>query len=406
MAKLKPEFVEGCRASGTAPSVIEWLWTTNERSADYSFNKSPRRLLRADRLPHRVAEGQLPGRVHGRADLLGDGHQGQGAVLRRQRCEEMGIEILPPDVNESDHEFVVVDGNIRFGLDAVKGVGLRGRGGDQGARARRAARSRRCGTSASGWTPATVNKKAIEALIKCGAFGSTGATRKGMLIVLEQAQGAGQKAQQDAQIGQGSIFDLGGDGLGGGERNGGRARGRVRARAPADPGGGVRPRRAAGGREGGDRPVHLRPPAQGRSARRCARGSTARWPSWPAAATATGSRSAGSSSQAKRIRTKKGDPMMFATLDDLEGQVELLVFGNVLADGRGALAADAIVVVRGPGRPQGRRQDLPDRPGGRGVRADPRGARAAAESQTAKRARRPRARTARPRGRRRACPPP
>jgi DNA polymerase-3 subunit alpha len=54
-----------------------------------------------------------------------------------------------------------------------------------------------------------VNKKAIEALIKCGALGSTGATRRGMLEVLEQAQGAGQKAQQDALIGQGSIFDLG-----------------------------------------------------------------------------------------------------------------------------------------------------------------------------------------------------
>ena len=57
-----------------------------------------------------------------------------------------------------------------------------------------------------------VNKKAIEALIKCGAFGSTGATRKGMLDVLESAQAAGQKAQHDAQIGQGSIFDLGGFG--------------------------------------------------------------------------------------------------------------------------------------------------------------------------------------------------
>src|SRR5437588_7479160 len=40
MAKLKPEFVEGCRASGTAPNVIEWLWSTNEKSADYSFNRS------------------------------------------------------------------------------------------------------------------------------------------------------------------------------------------------------------------------------------------------------------------------------------------------------------------------------------------------------------------------------
>ena len=39
------------------------------------------------------------------------------------QAEQMGIAILPPDVNESDHDFVVVDGNIRFGLDAVKGVG-------------------------------------------------------------------------------------------------------------------------------------------------------------------------------------------------------------------------------------------------------------------------------------------
>src|SRR5205085_6964004 len=53
-----------------------------------------------------------------------------------------------------------------------------------------------------------VNKKAIEALIKCGALGSTGASRKGMLSVLEQAQAAGQKIQQDALIGQGSIFDF------------------------------------------------------------------------------------------------------------------------------------------------------------------------------------------------------
>ena len=60
----------------------------------------------------------------------------------------MGIEILPPDVNLSDHEFVVVDGNIRFGLDAVKGVGYAAVEAIRGARATRAARSRRCGTSA------------------------------------------------------------------------------------------------------------------------------------------------------------------------------------------------------------------------------------------------------------------
>ena len=158
MAKLKPEFVEGCRASGTSEQVIEWLWKTNERSADYSLQQVARRVLRADLLPHRVAEGQLPGRVHGGADLLRDGHQGQGPVLRRP-AEEMGIEILPPDVNLSDHEFVVVEGNIRFGLDAVKGVGYAGGRGDQGgARGGRPVRAR-CGTSARASTAARSTRR-------------------------------------------------------------------------------------------------------------------------------------------------------------------------------------------------------------------------------------------------------
>ena len=63
----------------------------------------------------------------------------------------MGIEILPPDVNPSDHEFIVVDGNIRFGLDAVKGVGYAAVEAIKRA-AKRTAPSRPCGTSASGWT--------------------------------------------------------------------------------------------------------------------------------------------------------------------------------------------------------------------------------------------------------------
>ena len=51
--------------------------------------------------------------------------------------------------------------------------------------------------------------------------------------------------------------------------------------------------------------------------------------------------------QAKRIRTKKGDPMMFATLDDLEGSVELVIFGKALDACGEAIATDSIVLVRG-----------------------------------------------------------
>ncbi len=216
MAKLKPEFVAGCRASGTSEQVIEWLWTTNERSADYSFNRSHAACYAL--IAYRTAWLKASYPAEYMAALISSVMDTKDKVpFFVSQAEQMGISILPPDVNLSDHEFVVVDGNIRFGLDAVKGVGY------QAVEAIKRARgdyddpshptpSRRTFLNlfdfCSRVDSRAVNKKAIEALIKCGAFGSTGASRKGMLLMLEQAQGAGQKAQQDALIGQGSIFDL------------------------------------------------------------------------------------------------------------------------------------------------------------------------------------------------------
>src|SRR5437588_9119179 len=122
MAKLKPEFIEGCRASGTSEQVIEWLWNTNERSADYSFNKSHAACYAL--IAYRTAWLKANHPAEYMAALISSVMSTKDKVpFFVARCEDMGIEILPPDVNESDHRFVVVDGNIRFGLDAVKGVG-------------------------------------------------------------------------------------------------------------------------------------------------------------------------------------------------------------------------------------------------------------------------------------------
>src|SRR4051812_1426375 len=218
MAQLKPEFFEGCRASGTAEPLIEWLWTTNEKSADYSFNRSHAACYGL--IAYRTAWLRANYPAEYMAALISSVMDTKDKVpFFAARCEEMGIEILPPDVNLSDHEFTVVEGNIRFGLDAVKGVGY------AAVEAIKAAREED-GPFTSLWEFCErvdcqkVNKRAIEALIKCGAFGSTGATRKGMLLVLEQAQGAGSKQQQDAQLGQSSIFDID---FGGGDGNGAAA---------------------------------------------------------------------------------------------------------------------------------------------------------------------------------------
>src|SRR5579862_4541638 len=206
MAKLKPEFVAGARASGTADDVIDFLWSTNEKSADYSFNRSHAACYAL--IAYRTAWLKANYPAEYMAALISSVMSTKDRVpFFVARCEEMGIEILPPDVNLSDHEFTVIGRNIRFGLDAVKGVG------HQAVEAIKKAREEG-GEFTSLWDfcervdSRAVNKKAIEALIKCGALGSTGATRQGMLSVLESAQGAGQKAQQDALIGQGSIFDL------------------------------------------------------------------------------------------------------------------------------------------------------------------------------------------------------
>ncbi len=234
MAALKPEFVEGCRASGTSAEVIEFLWQTNEKSADYSFNKSHAACYAL--ISYRTAWLKANYPAEYMAALISSVMSTKDKVpFFVARCEEMGIEILPPDVNLSDHEFTVVQRNIRFGLDAVKGVGY------QAVEAIKRAREEG-GEFRSLWDfcervdNRTVNKKAIEALIKCGALGSTGASRRGMLDVLEQAQAKGQKIQQDAQIGQGSIFDLqeGEQDAAGSSAHAGAERA-CHARPPADP---------------------------------------------------------------------------------------------------------------------------------------------------------------------------
>jgi DNA polymerase-3 subunit alpha len=354
MAALKPEFVAGCRASGTRAELIESLWQTNERSADYSFNKSHAACYAL--ISYRTAWLKANYPAQYMAALISSVMSTKDKVpFFVARCEEMAIEVLPPDVNLSDHEFTVEQGNVRFGLDAVKGVGF------QAVEAIKSARADG-GPFASIWDfcervdHRAVNKKAIEALIKCGAFGSTGATRKGMLAILGQAQAAGQKCQQDALTGQGSIFDM-------------APLGESPAGGPPALDGAAPP----AGRAGAGLAHAIRPPISGQEADQaellamekeaiglfisthplkplrtalrarvdCPLGALAerREKEWLTVG--------GIITQTKRIRTRNGEPMMFATLADLEDSVEMLLFGKALAEHEAALVVDEIVLVRG-----------------------------------------------------------
>ncbi|HEY4346519.1 MAG TPA: DNA polymerase III subunit alpha, partial [Gaiellaceae bacterium] len=202
MASLKTKFIEGAIANSTSDSVARQLWDDMEKAQDYSFNKSHAACYAL--ISYRTAWLRAHHPCEYMAALISSVMSTKDRVpFYVNACHEIGIEVLPPDVNESQTDFAVVGGKIRFGLNAVKGVGeiacrtiIRAR--EEG------------GPFESLWDftervdPSTVNKRALESLVKCGALPGP---RMGMLQVLEQALSYGQKQQADRLAGQGSIFD-------------------------------------------------------------------------------------------------------------------------------------------------------------------------------------------------------
>ncbi|MFL5900251.1 MAG: DNA polymerase III subunit alpha [Solirubrobacterales bacterium] len=337
MATMKDKFMAGLKESGTAANVAADLWKLNEAAADYSFNKSHAACYGL--ISYRTAYLKANYPAEYMAAVISSVMNTKDKVpFFVNRCEEMDIEVLPPDVNSSDHDFVVSEKAIRFGLDAVKNVGH--------AAVEAILRAREDGPIASIWDfcervdSRAVNKRAIECLIKCGALDSTGASRKGMLETLPAAQSSGQKAQEDAQLGQGSIFDFGDA-----SDSGGPAGGQAHHRPPIPAEEFERAELLALEKETLGTYLSSHPLTEVRGALRarvdCSLADLSKKQdgSWVTVG--------GIVTECKKIRTKSGSQMMFATLDDVEGQVELLVFKADQAESAAIIAPDAIVVVRG-----------------------------------------------------------
>jgi DNA polymerase III subunit alpha len=335
MATMKEKFLEGMAASNTEPKVAKDLWSLMEAAADYSFNRSHAACYAL--ISYRTAWLRANYPAEYMAALISTVMSTKDKVpFFVNRCSEMDIEVLPPDVNSSDHGFVVSGNCIRFGLDAVKNVGHIAVQAILDAR-------EEGGEFSSLWDfcervdTRAVNKRAVECLVKCGALDSTGASRRGMLEALPAAIAFGQKAQEDSRLGQSSIFDLGGG---------------------AETTGPTRHHHAPIGLDEFDQRELLRleketlgtflsshPLAEVKEALRervdCSLSSLTDRPdgSWVTVG--------GIVTEFKRHKSKNGSLMSFATLDDVEGQVEMLVMGKAYEGSHEFLAADAIVVVRG-----------------------------------------------------------
>jgi DNA polymerase-3 subunit alpha len=336
MATMKDKFMEGLAKSETAPNVAQDLWKLNEAAADYSFNKSHAACYGL--ISYRTAYLKANFPAEYMAAVISSVMNTKDKVpFFVNRCAEMGIEVLPPDVNSSGHSFVVSENAIRFGLDAVKNVGH--------SAVESILRAREDKPIESIWDfcervdSRAVNKRAIECLVKCGALDSTGDSRKGMLETLPAAQSAGQKAQEDAQLGQGSIFDFGE------EAEGGEAQSQAHHRPPIpaaefDRGEMLAMEKETLGTYLSSHPLTEVGPAL-RARVDCSLAQLANKPDggWVTVG--------GIVVECKKIRTKSGSQMMFATLDDVEGQVEMLVFKADEAESAAVIQPDAIVLVRG-----------------------------------------------------------
>jgi DNA polymerase-3 subunit alpha len=336
MATMKDKFMEGLARSGTDTRVAQDLWKLNEAAADYSFNKSHAACYGL--ISYRTAYLKANYPAEYMAAVISSVMSTKDKVpFFVNRCAEMGIDVLPPDVNSSDHSFVVSENAIRFGLDAVKNVG------HQAVEAILRAREEK--PIESIWDfcervdSRAVNKRAIECLIKCGALDSTGDSRKGMLETLPAAQSAGQKAQEDAQMGQGSIFDFGDEG-------GGEAQSQGAHHRPPIPGAEFdRAEMLAMEKETLGTYLSSHPLTEvGPALRARVDCSLAQLAGKPDGAWVT---VGGIVVECKKIRTKSGNQMMFATLDDVEGQVEMLVFKADQSESAEIIQPDSIVLVRG-----------------------------------------------------------
>src|SRR5207245_2096220 len=173
-----------------------------EASQDYSFNKSHAAAYALIAYRTAYMRGHHP-REYMAALISSVMNTKDRVPFYVNACDEMGIEVLPPDVNSSQTDFAVVEGKIRFGLNAVKNVG------EAAARAIVAARQEggpfeHVCDLVERVDSQVLNKRALESLIKCGALSALGGSRKGMLDerILDQIVQYGQRAQDDARRGQ------------------------------------------------------------------------------------------------------------------------------------------------------------------------------------------------------------
>jgi DNA polymerase-3 subunit alpha len=328
-------FLEGVEKQGYNRKLGQELYDLIVKFASYGFNKSHAAAYAMIAYQTAYLKANYP--VEFMAALLtGVMSSSDKIALYISNCRRMEIEILPPDVNESDINFTVVgSGRIRFGLAAVKNVG---KGAIETILKVREEEGSFTGLAdfCSKVDLRTCNRKVLESLIKCGAFDSLGGLRSQYLNFLDKALTNGHQLQRDRLNGQISMLSL--------LNEQGSAAG-TEDELPSIPeysteeklsmekemvglyisGHPLNQYRLLLDNLNGILPVGELPEAGDRRFVTIA----------------------GMISTLKIIYTKKGTPMCFMVVEDLTGEVEIVVFSDLYEKYQGEFQEDRIVLVHG-----------------------------------------------------------
>ncbi|MGA1627763.1 MAG: DNA polymerase III subunit alpha, partial [Aquiluna sp.] len=211
MGKKKPEelakqfelFSEGMRKNGYSDQAVKALWDTLLPFADYAFNKAHSAGYGVLSYWTAYLKANFPAEFM--AALLtsvGDSKDKLGVYLNE--CRKMGIQVLPPDVNESIGTFAAVGDDIRFGLGAVRNVGKNVV--ESIIEAREQERFSSFQDFLTRVSAQASTKRVVESLIKAGAFDSLGHTRRSLIAIHEEAIETSAMLKRQAASGQVDLF--------------------------------------------------------------------------------------------------------------------------------------------------------------------------------------------------------
>lgn len=207
MDKVKPDFVEGMiNHSGVKREFAEKFWSQLEAFADYCFNKSHSVCYGLIAYQTAYLKANYPDAFMA-ALMTSDADSLDRLTIEISECKNIGLKVLPPDVNESFSDFAIVKGKktIRFGLGAIKNLG-HGAADDLVSKREEGGHFKNLEDFLTRISSGSINKKSLEALIKSGALDSFGYTRKDLIEQIEILISYSQKKDKEAGSNQANLF--------------------------------------------------------------------------------------------------------------------------------------------------------------------------------------------------------